>query len=243
MELLKWERYYTEIGSELLFICTNNLTKTYYENLFQTVKVYVVEQGFHDSKLTENSRSSTTFVCAYSSAYIDYGKDKHALHTTWGASVLIDEIIPNVSKANENIEFLIIGTVGKFAREALEKYPNVHLAGQVDSEKNIALLSKCSIGIYTRKFDHNRSVLKIFTYIGAGLPIITFDLNDTEIVKSEEIGYSVETTSEFIEKILLLHDSPHQINVFRDRVMLIRPKYTWDNLAAKLEKIVNTSTF
>ena len=243
IKLENWESHYTKIGSQLLLICTNSLSKKYYEKLFQTTAVYIVEQGFHEINQVDNSRSSTNFICAYSSAYIHYNKDKHAQHSTWGASVLIDEIIPGVYKANKNIDFLIIGNIGENARKALKRYRNVYLSGQVDSEKNIELLSKCSIGLFTRKFDHNRSVLKIFTYIGAGLPIVTFDLNDTEIVKSQVIGYSVKTSEEFVEKILLLQSTPQQLNIFRERVIQIRPKYTWKNLAIKLEEIVNTKDF
>ena len=242
-KLLKWEMFYSKTGTNMFVICTNNLTRIYLENLFQTAKVYIVEQGFHQRELVDNSELHKRFVCAYSSAYIDYGNDKHANHSTWGASVLIDEIIPNVSRADKNINFLIIGRVGKHARKALQKYPNVHSVGLVNPEKNIEFLSKCSLGIYPRKFDHNRSVLKIYTYIGAGLPIVTFDLNDTEIVKSQEIGYSVKTSEEFVEKILLLNESPRQLKIFRERIMLLRLKYTWQNLATKLEKIVNNSNF
>lgn len=243
IKLENWESHYTKIGSQLLLICTNSLSKKYYERLFQSTAVYIVEQGFHEINQVENPRSLNNFICAYSSAYIHYNKDKHAQHSTWGASVLIDEIIPGVYKANKNIDFIIIGNIGENARKALKRYRNVYLSGQVDSEKNIKLLSKCSIGLYTRKFDHNRSVLKIFTYIGAGLPIVTFDLNDTEIVKSQDIGYSVKTSEEFVEKILFLQSTPQQLNIFRERVIQIRSKYTWKNLAIKLEKIVNTKAF
>jgi len=243
IKLGNWESYYTKIRSQLLLICTNSLSKKYYEKLFHNTAVHVVEQGFHKINQVDNSRLSTRFICAYSSAYIHYNKDKHGQHSTWGASVLIDEIIPGVYDANKSIDFIIIGSIGKNARKALKRYPNVYLSGQVGSKRNIELLSKCSIGLYTRKFDHNRSVLKIFTYIGAGLPIVTFDLNDTEIVKSQDIGYSVKTTEEFIDKILLLQSSPQQLNIFRERIIQIRPEYTWENLAIKLEEIVNTKTF
>lgn len=243
IKLENWESYYTKIRSQLLLICTNSLSKKYYEKIFKTTVVYIVEQGFHKINQVHNYRSPTNFICAYSSTYIHYNKDKHAQHSTWGANVLIDEIIPRVYEANKNIDFIIIGSIGENARKALKRYPNVYLSGQVDSERNIELLSRCSIGLYTRKFDHNRSVLKIFTYIGAGLPIVTFDLNDTEIVKSQDIGYSVKTSEEFVEKILFLQSTPQQLNIFRERVIQMRSKYTWKNLAIKLKEIVNTKAF
>jgi glycosyltransferase involved in cell wall biosynthesis len=241
IKLENWESYYTKIRSRSMLICTNSLSKKYFEKFFETTKVYIIEQGFHTNSCISTPRLSTNFICAYSSAYIHYDKDKHAQHSTWGSSVLIDEIIPGVHKVNKNIEFMIIGNVGKHARKSLNKYRNLTLIGQVGSEKNMELLSKCSIGLYTRKIDHNRSVLKIFTYIGAGLPIVTFDLNDTEIVKSQAIGYSVKTTEEFVEKILLLHSSSQQLTEFRERIIKMRPEYSWKNLATKLKQIVNAN--
>lgn len=242
-KLKNWEEFYTNIGSDLLFICTNNYSKHYFSLIFQNTKIFIIEQGFHEVDFVIRSRASTKFVCGYSSAYIYYGRDKQANHSTWGASILIDEIIPNLTKLDRDINFLIIGQVGRYARIALEKYPNVYLSGRVSSEKNIQLLSNCNIGLYTRNFDHNRSVLKIFTYIGAGLPIVTFDLNDTKIVKLHKIGFSVKNTAEFIDKVLLLKNSPELLNIFRERIIKLRPTYTWQSLAYKLNKIVDMANF
>ena len=239
--LRKWENFYSNIGSNMILICTNNLSKNYYQGILKKTKIFIIEQGFHQITSSKKVRTSNKFICAYSSSYIHYGQDKHAQHSTWGAEVLIDEIIPKVTQAEQEVEFLIVGSVGKHAREALRNYTNVHLPGHVDAETNVKLLEKCQIGIYTRKFDHNRSVLKIFSYIGAGLPVVTFDLNDTEIVKKQKIGFAVKNSNEFIEKILLLKNSPAILNLFAERVNRIRGEYSWAKLAEKLKEIVDSN--
>ena len=83
-----------------------------------------------------------------------------------------------------------MGQLGSDASQELKKFRTVYIHGRVNFQKNIEILSSCSVGIYPRKHDHKRSILKIFSYIGAGLPIVTFDLIDTEVVKLNSLGYT-----------------------------------------------------
>jgi hypothetical protein len=104
--------------------------------------------------------------------------------------------------------------------------------------QNIQILAMCDIGIYPRKIDHKRSVLKIFTYLGAKLPIVTFDLIDTEIVKCQKLGLVSSTSSQFIENILMLKRSPKMLKDFRDEITLSREVYSWKSLAQKMELLI-----
>ena len=70
-------------------------------------------------------------------------------------------------------------------------YSNIIYHGRVDFFQNMTILSDCSVGIYPRNVEFKRSMAKIFSYIGAGLPIVTYDLYDTEVVKLNNLGYSV----------------------------------------------------
>jgi hypothetical protein len=135
--------------------------------------------------------------------------------------VLIDEIIPGLFIQDPSIEIYLIGKLGRHAKKVLRKYPNVVKFGRVDFMQNIQILAMCDIGIYPRKIDHKRSVLKIFTYLGAKLPIVTFDLIDTEIVKCQKLGLVSSTSSQFIENILMLKRSPKMLKDFRDEITLL----------------------
>ena len=103
------------------------------------------------------------------------------------------------------------------------------------------ILSTSTIGLYPRNIDHKRSMLKIFSYIGAGLPIVTFDLVDTRVVKDNSLGYSVAEVSEFIASIVKLKSSTELLNKFSTNVNNFRVNYTWENLANKMEKLIGQS--
>jgi hypothetical protein len=219
-------------------ICTNIFTANWLKQNTKFSDIIVIEQGFDYIRHLNQKIETTNFICAYSSPYIYYGKDKKSNHTTYGAQILFDEIIPNLLEKDPHILIYLIGKLGKHAKKALTKYPNVITYGRVDSKKNLDILSKCDVGIYPRKFDHKRSVLKIFTYIGAELPIVTFNLIDTEIVKRKNLGFSVATSEQFIEKIIELKNSPELLNVFQTNIKMEKEAYSWKNLAQKMEKSI-----
>jgi glycosyltransferase involved in cell wall biosynthesis len=175
----------------------------------------------------------------YTSPYIHYGKDKHAKHSTWGSEILIDEIIPRLNLLDPEIHIHLVGQLGSDASQELKKFRNVYIHGRVNFQKNIEILSSCSVGIYPRNYDHKRSVLKIFSYIGAGLPIVTFDLIDTEVVKANSLGFAVDNTDEFITSILDLKNSPELMLKYEERIKKFRIDFTWSVLAGKMESILS----
>jgi glycosyltransferase involved in cell wall biosynthesis len=81
-------------------------------------------------------------------------------------------------------------------------------------------------------------MLKIFTYIGAGLPIVTFDLIDTEIVKRCKLGFSVKESDEFVEKIIELKKAPETLKHFKANLISNREMYSWKNLAQKMDNLL-----
>ena len=174
----------------------------------------------------------------YTAPYIHYGKDKHAKHTTWGSDILIKEIIPKLNSLDPEIAIHLVGEVGNNAMKELVKLKNIHIHGRVNFKLNIDILSSCSIGIYPRQYDHKRSILKIFSYIGAGLPIVTFDLIDTEVVKLNSLGFAVRTVDEFVARILELKNSPDLMEKYKENNSIFRVNFTWSILAAKMEKIL-----
>jgi glycosyltransferase involved in cell wall biosynthesis len=97
------------------------------------------------------------------------------------------------------------------------------------------ILSNCSIGIYPRNVDLKRSMSKIFSYIGADLPIVTYDLYDTEVVKFNNLGYSVNSVDEFVDKIIFLKNNPDKLQKLSSNVSAFKNEYTWKNLSKKME--------
>ena len=232
----KWERAQSLKKGESILICTNEYTKNWFDTKVLYSKIHIIEQGFHDTLLIKDC-STLKFSCVYSSPYIDLNGDKHGNHTTWGAEVLINEIIPQLNNADPDIEIHIVGKIGKNASRELSKLHNIFTYGRVDFNRNVEILSKCSIGLYPRTYDHRRSILKIFSYIGAGLPTVAFELVDTSVIKDNKLGLSVNTVEDFVNAILKLKRKPEILNYFRNNIVNFRAPYTWQNLAKKLSEL------
>jgi len=239
-KILEWEHELNLESKHSSVICTNSTTYSWLQDQLKYSEIYIIEQGFHRPSSIK-SPEVKNFSCAYSSPYIHYGTDKLANHSTYGANLLIEKIIPELAKVEPSIEVHLVGELGKNAKKFLKNFSNVKIFGRVEFERNIEILSSCSIGIYPRTFDHKRSMLKIFTYIGAGLPIVTFDLIDTKVVKDHSLGFSVKSSDEFIKKIVDLKNSDRLLSKFKNNVNDFGLYYSWDMLAKKMEILINQS--
>lgn len=233
-----WELNNHVKGFASKIITTNTFTADWLRKNVNLSKIIIIEQGFHDLNFNQKSLPKS-FICGYSSPYINYGKDKNSGHPTYGAEILINEIIPQLYIKDPEIEIHLIGKLGKHARKELERYPNILLFGRTNFSENMKILKNCSIGIYPRKTDNKRSVLKIFTYLGAGLPIVTFDSIDTEIVERLKVGFSVKNSTQFVEKVLELKQSNKVLKHFQINIKKIREQYSWQSLAIKMESLLS----
>jgi glycosyltransferase involved in cell wall biosynthesis len=239
--LNKWENNLLSKQLVPIVICTNKNTEEYLKKITKKSKIIIIEQGFDSVKVNEDSKSIKKYLdfsCAYSSPYIHIGSDKHSGHDTWGAELLINQIVPAIYHIDPQIKIHLIGELGKNASSALSKYNNIVYHGRVNFSENMEILSKCTIGIYPRNKDLKRSMSKIFSYIGAGLPIVTYDLYDTEIVKRNKLGFSVNTVEEFVQSIKYLKNNPKEIKRISGRVNVVKSEFTWQNLSKKMEKLL-----
>jgi glycosyltransferase involved in cell wall biosynthesis len=237
--LLNWEKQIASQGLNSIIICTNDFTKQYLETLLNNTLIIKIEQGYDSPsnhfKIIRKGKEESNFSCVYSSPYIHIRDDKHANHQTWGADLLLNNILPELYLRDPTVKVHLIGELGKCAKSQLMNIGNIVYHGRVNFEDNMNISSACSIGIYARNIDYKRSMSKIFTYIGAGLPIVTFDLYDTKVVKEHQLGYSVSSVKEFVDKIIYLKDNPHELELLRQRVNRFKPNYTWENLSKKME--------
>jgi len=240
--ILSWEENLRMNGSKSIIVTTNKYTKLYLENLKIVSPVHVIEQGHNDIRVRSKEKNSI-FSCVYSSPYIDLGNDKHGNHPTWGSKLLITSIIPMLIKKDPEIEIHLIGRVGKEARRYLKKYRRVILHGMKNYEDNFSIISKCHVGIYPRLFDNQRRVLKVYEYLGAGVPVVTFELEDTKMVREKNVGISVKTPTEFIEAIINLKQDRNLYSKFLRNIDLCGDENSWTNLAMKYDNLIENNFY
>lgn len=238
-KIAHWERKVSEVDSNPIIVCTNQFTAEYLRTFVRLSKVEIIEQGFSYPNIKKNNvPTNEKFRCVYSSQYIHYGADKHASHSTWGCNILFDTLIPLLFTINKDIEIHLIGELGNNAKSKVEKFGNVVLHGLVDSQSNMDIIGTCDVGLYPRKIEHNRSMSKIYSYIGAGLPIVGYELYDTSVVRENGLGILVKSDEDFIKALLELNSNKNKYLEMRSRVLNYRANFEWKVLAQELENFL-----
>jgi hypothetical protein len=239
--LLEWENFHSSWGASTFIVCTSEFTKTWLLKFLKNTQVCIIEQGYTSLNSVSSGTKNREFSCVYSSPFIHLNPDKLGDHSTWGSKILIEEIIPGTLELDENIKFHLIGRVGKHAGAKLRQYPNVVLYGLLTPLENARVMQQCHIGIYPRRYDHFRRVLKVYEYLGAELPIVTFSLEDTAPVQEEELGMSVNTVEDFISSIVELK---RNLTLYKKLVLNVtraKEGRSWSEQAKKLDLIYSKS--
>jgi glycosyltransferase involved in cell wall biosynthesis len=238
-KIIKWLAKVAHRDCIPIIICTNEFTQKWLTQFSNNAYILIIEQGFVEAQAQNfEIKKLTNFTCVYSSPYIHFGSDKLSGHSTWGADLLLSQIIPRINESDVNIHIILIGELGKDAKKRVLELKNVVSKGRVNFKENAAIISACHVALYPRDLDLNRSMTKIFTYIGAGVPTVTFDLNDTRIIKDKQLGFSVSSVADFVDKIVFLKQNPDILNEFSKRVELFKDNYSWLNLTNKMNESI-----
>lgn len=221
-----------------LIIVTFEGAKEYILGIDSTIPVEIVPQGF--THLSSSPDSFAGIACVYSSPYIFYREKGKIPHPTWDAQHFIDDLIPRILEIDSKISIHLIGRASMNAKAALRKYPEVYLHGLVSPEENVRILRKCHIGLYPRQHDHRRRVLKITEYLGAGLPIVAYELEDTKLVSELGVGLTARSPIEFVEKLKLLVKSPEHTQSIKMNIEQAKIGLDWQTLAERMDYFIQS---
>ena len=237
--LKSWFLDLENLGKRGLVVCTFDGASEYVKSIDPRIEVEVIPQGYTPRKKVQKKFSR--FSCVYSSPYIfDHG-DSKIIHPTWSPIHFLEDLLPRILQLDEAIDIHIVGRLGKNAASRLSNYEHIVLHGLVSPEMNAEIMAKCHVGLYPRVHDHGRRVLKITEYLGAGLPIVAYNLEDTRLVAEKKLGFAVHTSEEFIDAIYRLMKDPILYKQIEDRVKEASDGLDWDSLAKKLDAILITT--
>ena len=116
-------------------------------------------------------------------------------------------------KANKNIHFIIAGD-GELFKElniASKKFTNITLTGWLNQDEIEFWLQKAKVGVAPVAEYIDFPTNKVYTYISAGLPVISAFQGDLkEIIQKYEIGfyYPPNDIDAFVDYIQKLYDDP-----------------------------------
>jgi glycosyltransferase involved in cell wall biosynthesis len=112
-----------------------------------------------------------------------------------------------LAKQRPDLTILLIGPMESAVPE-YEKHPNIHLIGAVPAEQIPAYLSLANIGIIPfnvnkyPKLLNDVNPLKLYEYMAAGLPVVSFRWNELELLSSP--ARLVNSRDEFVSAVSVI---------------------------------------
>lgn len=234
-EIKNWENSVRKLGFQSTIICTTQYIHGYLMSNGVTSNIHVIPQGHSNIQSTlqpRNSKSGKLFNFVYISPSIDVTGDPHAGHNMWDASTLLLDIWPKVNARNARLH--LIGRLGQNAAVTLSD-TRIISHGLVSIRECSKLLPDFDVALYPRIHDNAWLPQKIVEYIGAGLPILAFDLVDTELVRTLKVGILVKSSDEFAHAIDDISNSIITIDEFRQSATRVATDFAWSSLATKYE--------
>jgi glycosyltransferase involved in cell wall biosynthesis len=223
---------------DLKIVVTNEFTECYFRDFIDSRKLHILSQGFAVHQNRANPLKFKKFSLVYSSPYIDYYGDKHEKSESWNAVHLIDELLPLLSSHIKEMDVHLIGRIGRKAQKRIANFSNVTAHGLQSIQETFNIIERCHVGIYPRVIDQKRSVMKIFDYIGCGLPVVTYDLIDTSVIKTSGFGISVDSVQAFCEAVNSLRiDHSLYMSILR-KIEQDKDLYSWDSIAKRYDLLV-----
>lgn len=237
LQLIAWEKAVARLGYKSTIVCTTPYIENYLLSHEISSTIKIISQGHSNSGSagSRSDRKESSFVdFVYISPTIDVTGDPHEGHKMWDASTLLHEIWPLVEAPNARLH--LIGRLGQKA-SLIQEDRRVITYGLLTIEECSKLLPKFQIALYPRIHDNAWLPQKLVEYLGAGLPVLAFDLTDTQIVQDLGIGLLVKSVQEFSLTIDRIATKKIDTDTFRSNCLNLSGSYTWHALAAKFESL------
>ena len=237
LSIKNWEVSVKNRGFMSTIVCTTKYIHDYLKSNGVMSSISVIPQG-HSNLQTSNIRRGSTsegnlnFV--YISPTIDVKGDPHEGHNMWDASTLLLDIWPRVTASNARLH--LIGRLGQNASLSLSDNRIISY-GLISIKECSKILPGFDVALYPRVHDNAWLPQKLVEYIGAGLPILAFDLIDTNIVRQLSVGLLVKNTEEFAQIMNEISSGLVSVNDLRKNSVRVAPDYSWSSLAVKFESI------
>lgn len=236
-KIKSWESKINEFGFQSIIVCTTQYIREYLISAGIKSKIFIIAQGHANLEFAKKAKvvsgkDSWNFV--YISPTIDVKGDPHEGHNMWDASTLLFDIWPQVKSTNSQLH--LIGRLGRNASICLAD-ERIKTHGLLSVQECAKLLSSFDVALYPRVHDNAWLPQKLIEYVGAGLPILAFDLVDTRIVRDLNVGTLVKSAAEFAHMIDEISHMSISFETFHENAIASRHNYSWSHLANKFELI------
>ena len=208
-----------------------------YEELGVRTPWYVVPQGVTRSSLTERPRRTRPTV-GYLAAFHLLPGDRGGDNPLYDVSHLLelwDEIAARVPGARLEL----IGLASRAVRARVGDRGDVAVVGRVPRAELLRRISAWDVALYPRTADQGIRASKIAEYLGAGVPIVSYDYEVVADLRETGAGILVQTPREFVAAVERLLRNPEERGRLADAARTAGAERDWDVLAARYAAILD----
>ena len=223
------------------YVVTSEHAARRFETLGVTKRWHVIPQGVNLDvfsgprvrAVADQHRRNGEVVVGYAAALLFAPGDPEGEHPLYGLAHLL-ELWDGIRARVPNARLWLLGRATPRAVRLLEERPDVTLFGWLPREDALAHIANFDVALYPRQY-RSVSALKIAEYLGAGVPIVSYDHEVADPIRDGG-GALARTPAEFVEAVVTLATDDAQRRRRAEEARAIGATLGWDALARRYER-------
>jgi glycosyltransferase involved in cell wall biosynthesis len=219
------------------YVVTAERAARRYEELGVRTPWHVVPQGVTRPPVGERPRRTGPTV-GYLAAFLLLPGDRGGADPLYDVSHLLelwDEIAARVPGARLEL----IGLASRAVRERVRGRVDVTVTGRVARAELLRHVAAWDVALYPRTTDQGIRASKVAEYLGAGVPIVSYDYEVVADIREARAGLLVQTPREFIGAVERLLRNPEERARLADAARAAGAERDWDALARRYAAILD----
>ena len=218
------------------YVVTAERAARRYEELGVETPWHVVPQGVTRPPFVPSARHAPTV--GYLAAFLLLPGDRGGGNPLYDLTHLLelwDEIATRVPGARLEL----IGLASTAVRGRLAGRSDVVVTGRLPRSELLRRIAAWDVALYPRTADQGIRASKIAEYLGAGVPIVSYDYEVVADVREAGAGILVDTPREFVGAVERLLRDPEERARLADAARAAGAERDWDVLAKRYAAILD----
>ncbi len=234
-----WERdaRLLELPNVRAFVVTAESALRRFRELGVTKPGYVIPQGVALER-APTERPTHPPTVGYLAAFLLLPGDRGGDDPLYDLSHLL-ELWDDVRARVPDARLLLVGEPSRRLRERLAGRADVVLAGRVPHERLLAELAQVDVAVYPRTSGRGIRAAKVAVYLGAGIPVVSYDYAVVDDLRETGAGVLVSTRAEFADAVARLLTDEAERERLAERARAAGRERDWRVLAARFEQILD----
>jgi glycosyltransferase involved in cell wall biosynthesis len=207
-----------------------------YEALGVVTPWHVVPQGVARVPAGPPARHGPTV--GYLAAFLLLPRDRGGANRLYDVTHLL-ELWDEIAARVPGTRLELIGLPGAALRERVAGRPDVVLAGRLPRPELLRRVAAWDVALYPRTADQGIRASKVAEYLGAGVPIVSYDYEVVADVREAGAGVLVDSPRAFVGAVERLLRDPEERARLADAARAAGADRDWDVLAERYAAILD----